>query len=151
MMMLLVGLGDEVATFYGVVLLVAHALFKASLFLVVGAVDHEAHSRDLRVLDRLGPVLPVAAFSVLAVASMAGIPPLLGFIAKEGAFEALLHSSVGGWGSVGLVVFVTGSIMTFAYGARFLWGAFGPAERHETAADEPAVGPADVHRPVPGS
>ncbi|HET8617172.1 MAG TPA: Na+/H+ antiporter subunit A [Actinomycetales bacterium] len=128
----LVGTGSRAAALAGTTLLLAHALFKACLFLVVGIVDHATGSRDLRVLSGLGRSLPVVAgCGVLAAASMAGLPPLLGFVGKEAAYETFLHSSAPGSTWV-LVVLVAGSILTFAYSARFVWGAFaerGPRSR----------------------
>src|SRR5690606_706386 len=64
--------------------------------------------------------------SVLAVGAMVGLPPTLGFVAKEGALTALLHEAMGGavWGWVALVGMILGSILTTAYGVRFVWGAF---------------------------
>jgi multicomponent Na+:H+ antiporter subunit A len=118
----LVGLGHAEATFAGMAMILAHAVFKAALFMVAGIVDHQAHTRDIRRLDRLGSRMPlIASGAIIAVASMAGIPPLLGFVSKEAAFEALVHAT--GWwlATAGVVV---GSILTMAYGLRFLWGAF---------------------------
>src|SRR5690606_10911137 len=95
-LMVLVGAGDPGLTAAGVAMLLTHALFKAALFLVVGIVDHSAHSRDLRALTGLGRRLPLlAALAGLAAASMAGIPPLLGFAAKEMALDEVLHADLG--------------------------------------------------------
>jgi len=140
-MMVLFGVGTAKATFAGTALLLAHGVFKAALFMVVGIVDHEAHTRDLRRLNRLYRGMP-ATFAVAAVAaaSMAGLPPLLGFISKEAAFEAFVRAGFGPLGVPALVGVVIGSILTFAYSARFLWGGFGPAQ------GEDLVGPR-VHRP----
>ena len=64
--------------------LVVHSFYKAALFLVVGCVDHETGTREADVLGGLGSAMPVTAFAAaLAALSMAGIPPFLGFIAKE--------------------------------------------------------------------
>jgi multicomponent Na+:H+ antiporter subunit A len=118
----LVGLGYAEATFAGMAMILAHAVFKAALFMVAGIVDHQAHTRDIRRLDRLGSRMPlIAGGAIIAAASMAGIPPLLGFVSKEAALEALVHAT--GWwlATAGVVV---GSILTMAYGLRFLWGAF---------------------------
>ncbi|TMR09251.1 DUF4040 domain-containing protein, partial [Nonomuraea turkmeniaca] len=69
----------------------------------------------------------VCAAAVLAGASMAGLPPLAGFVGKEAALEALLHEPIV------LAGVVAGSALTAAYTLRFLWGAFaakpGVAER----------------------
>jgi len=141
----LFGAGTPAATFAGAALLLAHGLFKAALFMVVGIVDHSAHTRDLRRLHGLARGLP-AAFAVAAIAgaSMAGLPPLLGFISKEAAYEAFLHGDLGGLALPGLIGVVAGSVLTFAYTARFLHGGFGVKR-----AGDDLVGP-DVSRPSPG-
>jgi multicomponent Na+:H+ antiporter subunit A len=126
-LVVLFGLGHPAATAAGATLLLAHALFKATLFLVVGVVDHQAGTRDLRRLDGLGRRLPVlAAVAAAGAASMAGLPPLLGYLAKEQAYDAL---SAAGWPTpVVLAGVVAGSVLTVAYSARFLHGGFaGPA------------------------
>lgn len=135
-MMVLFGVGTEEAVFAGCTLLVAHGLFKAALFMLVGVVDHQTHTRDLRVLDGLGRRWPVVATTAgVVAASMAGLPPLLGFIAKEEALVGLDKIKYG-WGPWVLAGAVVGSALTVAYSARFLWGTFGPAERDELRDDE---------------
>lgn len=120
----LLGAGTRDAALAGLTLLLAHALFKAGLFLVVGIIDHQTGTRDLRRLSGLARRMPaLAVTSALALASMAGLPPMLGFVAKEAAFTAYTDGDPG-YG-VTLVVLVAGSAMTFAYSARFLWGGFG--------------------------
>ena len=125
------GAGFEEALAAGVTLLVAHAMFKAALFLLVGVVDHETHDRDIRHLSGLARDLPsVALATAIAASSMAGVPLMFGFIAKESAYDAFVNAPFG-WGGAVLVTIVAGSILTFAYSARLLWGAFGtktPAE-----------------------
>ena len=137
----LVGIGFEDATIAGVTLLVAHALFKATLFLVVGIVDHQAHTRDrAELLDRrLGEGwLPVRVCAVLTAASMAGIPLLAGFIAKEEAYDAFLHHE-GAAGAVGIVGIVIGSILTLAYSLRFAAVFWRRAAPDDTAVDAPRL------------
>ena len=85
------GAGFRDAALAGAMMLLAHALFKAALFFVVGIIDHSAGTRDLRELSglrRSAPALWVVA--VLAAVSMAGVPPLAGFVGKEAIFEAFL-------------------------------------------------------------
>lgn len=119
--MVLVGYGDRGVALAGLAMLCAHALFKAALFLVVGAIDHEMGTRDLRELSGLGRAMPgLAVAATLAAASMAGLPPLLGYVAKEGALHAFVVAT--DWPVfVGVVL---GSILTMGYTLRFLWGAF---------------------------
>ncbi|MFJ6609183.1 Na+/H+ antiporter subunit A [Streptomyces sp. NPDC091289] len=120
---LLAGTGNRNAALAAVAMILGHALFKAPLFLVTGIVDHAAGTRDLRKLSGVGRSLPyVAGVAVLAAASMAALPPLLGFAAKEAAFEALLHGSAAERWALGVVV--AGSALTTAYTLRFVWGAF---------------------------
>jgi multicomponent Na+:H+ antiporter subunit A len=125
-LVVLFGVGTPEATTAGVIVLLAHALFKAGLFLVVGVIDHQAHTRDIRRLGRYGPgwAGPMVIATVCG-ASMAGIPPMLGFIGKEAAYESFLHGGFEG-SSVVLAGLVVGSVLTFAYTARLLLGAFRP-------------------------
>ncbi|MWB98616.1 Na+/H+ antiporter subunit A [Agromyces seonyuensis] len=126
-LMLVSGIGTQDAALAAVALLLAHALFKAALFLVVGIVDHAAHTRDWRKLSGLGRRMPlVATAGIVAAASMAGVPPLFGFVAKEAVFTSLLEAATHGepWAWVALVGAVIGSMLTVAYAVRFVWGAF---------------------------
>ncbi|PPI53206.1 Na+/H+ antiporter subunit A [Rathayibacter toxicus] len=127
-----VGFGSRDAALAGLALLIAHALVKALLFLVVGIIDHRAGTRDLRKLSGLGRHAPVlAGTALIGVLSMSGIPPLLGFVAKEAFFTSLLAAIEQGslWAWIALVGITLGSILTVAYSARFLWGAF--ARKHD--------------------
>ncbi|WP_104116250.1 Na+/H+ antiporter subunit A [Arthrobacter sp. B1805] len=123
---MVVGLGGPDGAVAGLGLLLAHGFFKATLFLVVGIIDHQSGTRDLRVLSGVGAASPVLfAVAVIAAGSMAGVPPLLGFVAKESVFEAFAHRAEDGVaGTLLLGGIVIGSILTFAYSARFVWGAF---------------------------
>ncbi|GAA1921265.1 Na+/H+ antiporter subunit A [Microbacterium aoyamense] len=121
------GYGTRDAALAGLALLVSHALFKSALFLVVGIIDRQLSTRDIGELSGVGRQAPtIAVFSAIAVASMVGIIPTIGFVAKEGAITALLHEAEGGapWGIVAVVGVALGSVLTAAYGIRFLWGAF---------------------------
>jgi multicomponent Na+:H+ antiporter subunit A len=127
---MVVGLGKPDAALAGLALLLAHGLFKATLFLVVGIIDHQSGTRDLRKLSGVyKSSRALAVVAAIGAASMAGIPPLAGFVAKESVFEAFVHygtsgDAAGSWGLVVLAGLVLGSILTFAYSARFMWGAF---------------------------
>jgi multicomponent Na+:H+ antiporter subunit A len=135
--------GTEEAAFAGAALLLAHGIFKAALFMLVGVIDHETGTRDLRALSGLGRRLPaVTAVACVAAASMAGLPPLAGFVAKEAALEALSSAPATALGTLWLAGVVLGSVFTVAYSFRFCWGAF---------ATKPALEPTSVpHRPPVG-
>lgn len=145
-LVVLVGCGGRDVMLAGLAMLCAHALFKAALFMVVGIIDHATGTRDIRRLGWLGNRMPALfAIAATAVASMAAVPPLLGFVAKEAAFETILHShALGRWAPVVLAVVVTGSIFTTVYSLRFLWGAFA---RKGLATPTRLV--AGLHRPAP--
>ncbi|MFB8120708.1 Na+/H+ antiporter subunit A [Streptomyces sp. NPDC055962] len=130
----LAGAGNRDAALAAAAMILGHALFKAALFLVVGIVDHAAGTRDLRALSGLGRTMPLlCAVAVLSAASMAAVPPFLGFAAKEAAFDALLRGGTADrWA---LAVLVAGSVLTVAYTLRFVWGAFA---RKAGVADTPA-------------
>lgn len=117
-MMTMFGIGHPEATTAGCALILAHGLFKAALFMVVGIIDHETGTRDLRRLPLLtngwGATRVVA---IISAASMAAIPPLAGFIAKEEAYDALVSGSTGD--RVVLAGIVAGSVLTVAYSLRF--------------------------------
>ncbi len=122
-----IGFGTRDTALAGVTLLLAHSLFKAALFLVVGIIDRQLSTRDIDELSGVGRQAPtLAVVSIVSVASMAGLPPLIGFVAKETALTAILEEAVAGgaWGWIALVGIVCGSAFTAAYGIRFVWGAF---------------------------
>ncbi|NYI04312.1 hydrogen gas-evolving membrane-bound hydrogenase subunit E [Allostreptomyces psammosilenae] len=114
----MLGTGTHELALAGAGLLVAHAVFKAPLFLAVGAVDHATGTRDLRRLARLGRHLPLlATAAVAAAAAMAALPPFLAFAAKETALYAWSTGAPGGWWA--LVATAVGSALTTAYSIRF--------------------------------
>lgn len=126
-LMVLVGIGTRHAALAGIGLVVAHALFKGTLFLVVGIIDRATGTRDVRKLWCLGQRAPVLALiSIAAAASMAGLPPFLGFYGKETAFTALSEADgpFPGWQLATLIAVVVGSVFTVAYTLRFVSGAF---------------------------
>ena len=133
------GAGTRDAVYAGLAMLLAHALFKAPLFLSVGIVDHCAGTRDLRKLSGLRRELPwVAVVAGGACLSMAAVPLFLGFAAKESVFAAFLDGAHTGSVADGalLAVFTIGSGLTVAYTLRVWWGAFG---------DKPGVSARPAH------
>ncbi|MGW6725245.1 Na+/H+ antiporter subunit A [Nocardia sp. NPDC055029] len=137
-------IGTPDAALAAITLLVAHALFKASLFMVVGIIDHGAGTRDLRRLSGLGRRAPwLCAVAVIAALSMAGLPPMLGFVGKESALSALWSTEVlSAPARVALLAGVAvGSAFTVAYSIRFVWGAFGVTANPERVVTWHAPGP----------
>ncbi|QRZ61697.1 Na+/H+ antiporter subunit A [Rothia sp. ZJ932] len=122
---LVISIGTPDAIYAAIAMMLAHSLFKATLFLSVGIIDHQTGTRDIRKLSglyRRAPKLFIAA--LIAAASMAGVPPLAGFVAKEAVLETALHGVHTPHGLLAVAGVVLGSALTFAYSARFVWGAF---------------------------
>ncbi|MCU0690629.1 MAG: DUF4040 domain-containing protein [Polyangiaceae bacterium] len=127
------GLGTDLAIRAAVLHLFAHAVFKAGLFLTVGAVDHVAHTRSLESLGGLRTASPVLV-SVAAVlgGSMMGLPPFAGFLSKELILEKVMlaHPVVHAVAVAGIAL---GSVGTVAYTLRFLIRTFWGSPRSEGA------------------
>jgi multicomponent Na+:H+ antiporter subunit A len=97
-LVVLLGLSDGPSIKAAIVFLLVHALYKSALFLVAGTVDHSTGTRDLTRLGGLRRVMPFTALAaVLAGLSMAGLPPLFGFVGKELAYKAKLGVEHLGW------------------------------------------------------
>ena len=103
---MLIGVGTDLAIKAAVVFLVAHACYKAALFMIAGSLEHATGTRDVRQLGGLFRAMPVTAASgLLAALSMAGAPPLFGFIGKELLLKAKLDLE-----SVGVVLILVASL-----------------------------------------
>ncbi|GHD04898.1 DUF4040 family protein [Zhihengliuella salsuginis] len=121
-----IGVGTEAALTAAVLHTIAHALFKSGLFMMVGVVDHAVHTRDLRRIPQLYRAMP-ASFAVMVIgcASMAGIPPMIGFVSKEGIFAALLETPGGpALGYLALAAGAAAAVLTFAYCVKITFGGF---------------------------
>ncbi|MFM7047295.1 MAG: hydrogen gas-evolving membrane-bound hydrogenase subunit E [Actinomycetota bacterium] len=122
----LFGVGSPLALYAGVAHLVAHAVFKAGLFLGVGVIDHEIGTRDVSKIGRARARIPATVAAIAACTlSMAGIIPLLGFVTKEKALVALLDSDIGSAGTFALWGVVAGSVLSVAYSVRLLRAVVG--------------------------
>jgi len=92
-LVLLLGLGTRLAMKAGAVFLLVHALYKSALFMTGGTIDHETGTRDLDRLSGLRRAMPRTSLALaLSALSMAGMPPLLGFLSKELLYEAKLQA-----------------------------------------------------------
>lgn len=106
-----------------------HAAYKGTLFLVVGIVEHATHTRDIRELGGLRKKMPITfIIALIAAASMAGLPPFLGFAAKESFYGAIFNSKVlAGHENVQWLVIlgcVLANAFTFAVACKIILGVF---------------------------
>ena len=131
-MVFFLGLGTSLAVKTAVMVLIAHALYKGALFLVAGSVDHGTGSRDIIILRGIGRAMPLtAAAAGLAGLSMAGIPPLLGFIAKELMYETTLGATLPALLTGLLLVANVGMVAVAGWvGYQPFWGKPGREDLH---------------------
>ncbi|MBX3009947.1 MAG: DUF4040 domain-containing protein [Caldilineaceae bacterium] len=136
---MLLAFSSEEAYIAAVVAILAHALYKGPLFMVAGIIDHATGTRDLRQLANLRQTMPwVAGTATLAGLSMAGLPPLFGFLAKETLLETFYHHATYNnalIGQLGLWTAALGGALFVGYSLTLLWEAF---YRPQASSDHPA-------------
>ncbi len=101
-------------------MILGHALYKAALFLVVGTIEHNTGTRNLDQLGGLGRKMPLfAVVTAISALSMAGIPPLVGFVAKEQLLDAVLHWGAGASGVILGMIALAATFTVTASGVLF--------------------------------
>ena len=132
---MLLGTGTAFGAMAAMFHILNHATFKAALFMTVGYIDHETHTRDIRKLGGLWRVLPITfTIATIGALSMAGIPYLNGFLSKEMMLEEAYHTVLFGshWFVPALAVF--GSMFSAAYSFRLVSHVFlGPMRSKDAA------------------
>ncbi|WAA10012.1 Na+/H+ antiporter subunit A [Fervidibacillus albus] len=128
--------------------LINHATFKGSLFMVAGIVDHETGTRDIRRLGGLMTIMPVSfTIALIGTFSMAGIPPLNGFLSKEMFFTAMIRvmqMDIFRLDSIGVlfpVIAWIASVFTFVYSMILVWKTFGGRLQTEKLPKRPHEAP----------
>lgn len=137
------------AAFAGLFHLINHSTFKGALFMIIGIVDHELGTRDIRKLGGLAVFMPITFTIALAGSfSMAGLPPFNGFLSKELFLEASLavqHLALPGvhiW--IPIVAWVA-SVLTFVYCMIIVFQTFFGRQQQQ-----PAWVDRGAHDPRPG-
>lgn len=118
---------SEKAFLAGCLVVIAHALYKSTLFLSVGIIAKMKNSQSLLELSGLGKVSRQLWLIVaLAGGSMMGAIPFLGFQAKEFALAILVagkfanqRAEIFSW-----LCFAIGSIFTIVFALFFIWKVF---------------------------
>ncbi|WP_282155368.1 Na+/H+ antiporter subunit A [Cytobacillus gottheilii] len=131
------GYNDEssvyaIASLAAVFHLVNHSTFKGSLFMVVGIIDHETGTRDIRKLGGLLSFMPISfTLAVIGSFAMAGLPPFNGFLSKEMFFTAVVNASqleIFNMETIGVlfpVIAWIASVFTFVYSMILVFKTFG--------------------------
>lgn len=121
----LIGLDIPRAMEAALIYLLAHALYKAALFLVAGSIDHATGCRDLTGLGGLFSKMPmIGSAAILAALSMAGVAPFIGFLSKELFYEVVLIAPRAALPSI-LVALLTSLLMVATAGLLGLRPFFG--------------------------
>jgi formate hydrogenlyase subunit 3/multisubunit Na+/H+ antiporter MnhD subunit len=116
---------------------IAHAVFKASLFMNSGTVEIMTHTRDI---SKLGYVARVASkptlTALLSILSLIGTPPTLGFLGKilllaglASIYQVSVTAAV-----LLLMIAALGAALAVAYGLRYVtvyWGSTSPNKPKE--------------------
>jgi multicomponent Na+:H+ antiporter subunit A len=112
-LVLLLGTSTEYAFNAAIIFLLVHALYKGTLFMMAGTIEKKTGTRDINKLGGLFKYMPFAGVvMVLALVSMAGVPPMLGFLGKELIYEAKANAPAAHWFIV-IAGFLTNVILVF--------------------------------------
>ena len=125
-MFLALGVGAYAAAIF---LVVAHAFYKAALFLGAGSVIHATDdNQDMRTMGGLRKYLPFTALGfIIAWLAIAGVPPFAGFWAKDDVLSrAYFAGDYGVW-----IVGTAAALLTAFYMTRAVWLVFYGNERFE--------------------
>lgn len=130
------GIGEEssvyaMAIFAAIFHLVNHSTFKGCLFMVVGIIDHETGTRDIRRLGGLMHLMPISfTLAVIGSFAMAGLPPFNGFLSKEMFFTAVLNAAnmtefnMDSFGVLFPIIAWVASVFTFIYSMILVFKTF---------------------------
>jgi multicomponent K+:H+ antiporter subunit A len=144
LLVMLLGFSLEMAALAAVLHILNHAAFKAALFMSAGIVEHETGTRDIRRLGGLAKAMPITALiATLAAASMAGLPPLGGFISKEMMLYETPEVVLFGLPWLMPVLATVGATFSVGYSLRLAWHLFfgQPREAEPFArAHDPGIG-----------
>jgi multicomponent Na+:H+ antiporter subunit A len=117
-LVLLLGINTRESIMAAMLFLFIHAFYKATLFMIAGLIEKKTGTRELAELGGLIKYMPVTfVIALLSLLSMAGLPPLLGFLGKELIYEAKVQSP--GISSLVLVLGVTSNIFMVAVSLYF--------------------------------
>ncbi|MFZ2824327.1 MAG: monovalent cation/H+ antiporter subunit A [Hydrogenophaga sp.] len=145
----LIGLGSPLAAVAAVFHVLNHATFKASLFMIAGIVDHETHSRDMRQLGGLYKLMPwTATLSMVAAASMAGVPLTNGFLSKEMFFTEAVVGTAGVWAWVVPALVTLAGVFSVAYSLRFVHDTYFNGELGDVPNPHPHEPPLGMKLPA---
>lgn len=97
-MVMLAGINTSASIMAALLFFIVHGLYKGGLFMVAGIIDKNTGTRDIYQLSSLMRKMPLTAIAAtMALFSMAGFPPMLGFVGKELIYDATIQAPGIGW------------------------------------------------------
>jgi len=121
------GLGPAGGVEYDYLHILNHVFYKGGLFMIVGIVAHATHIRDIRQLGGLWRRMPVLGVTTLiATATMAGLPGTTGFLSKEMVLKEILMATEkhGALGYYAVACVFLASMFKVAFSARLFVNIF---------------------------
>ncbi len=117
--------------------------------MIAGIVDHETHSRDMRLLGGLYKFMPwTATLSMVAAASMAGVPLTNGFLSKEMFFTEAVVGTSGVWAWLVPAAVTLAGICSVAYSLRFVHDTYFNGPLGDVPHDHPHEPPLGMKLPA---
>ena len=107
--------------------IINHSIFKGSLFMMVGILDHETGTRDIRKLGGIIHLMPISfTLTMIGAFSMAGLPLFSGFLSKEMFLTSVLDLTVSfsNWTVIIPVIAWLASVLTFVYSMIIIFKSF---------------------------
>lgn len=120
----MIGLPESAGIKAALVGIIAHALYKAALFLSAGTIDHNTGTRIIDNLGGLRKQMPIiAVVVVISCLSMAGLPIFFGFVAKEVLLDVWLEEAFVGQ-QISYWLICISAALTGTVGFIFIWDVF---------------------------
>jgi proton-translocating NADH-quinone oxidoreductase chain N len=133
----------EIGVKGGVFHIMTHAFMKGLAFLCAGAIIFRLGTRNIGEMKGIGHVMPVTAFAfTIAALSLAGTPPLSGFMSEWMIFKAGVDASIaiGLWGILLSVILLLNSVLSLGYYLPIIKGFFlKPKGRVRNVKEAPTV------------
>lgn len=116
-----IGVGTALSIEASIYHAISHALFKGLFFLIVATIIYRTGKTEFKDMGGLAEKMPVTfAMAFVAILSLAGIPPMVGFASKWLIFESVISQNMP---ILGAMVFF-GSAVGFVYLIRFTYAVW---------------------------
>lgn len=123
-MILGIGTGNAVGIAGGLFHMLNNVVYKSCLFFTAGNVEYRAKTSELDNLGGLAKLMPLTYISCLiASLSIAGVPPLNGFVSKWMIYQGLLYRIKDGGSHIGLL-FSVFCLMAAMFGSGLTLASF---------------------------